>query len=109
VERARPATGNGRSAARNRMLARLPKWAHGCFLADHVCTPANGDIRTLAFQPAIEEPSNIWAFREGLLLDHPDIEGHVLPLAARIGVNRKSAHFTSLSLIIFRTFLAVVM
>ena len=25
------------------------------------------------------------AFRERLLLDHPDVEGHVLPLAARIG------------------------
>jgi hypothetical protein len=62
VERARPATGNGRSAARNRMLARLPKWAHGCFL-DHVCTPANGDIRTLEgrrFRPGAAIPSDCW-------------------------------------------------
>jgi hypothetical protein len=39
----------------------------------------------IAFQPAIEEPSNIRPFGEDVLVDHADVEGHVLPLAARIG------------------------
>ena len=39
----------------------------------------------IAFQPAIEEPSNIDAFGKRVLFDHADVESHMLPLAARIG------------------------
>ena len=39
----------------------------------------------IAFQPAIDEPSNIGALGKDFLVDHADVEGHVLPLAARIG------------------------
>ena len=39
----------------------------------------------IAFQPAIEEPSNIDAVGEHFLVDDRHVEGDVLPLAARIG------------------------
>ena len=42
------------------------------------------------------------AFREHVFIDHALVEGHVLPLAARIG-ERRSTYFTSLSFIIFST------
>ena len=39
----------------------------------------------IAFQPAIDEPSNIVPLVEEILVDHRQVEGDVLPLAARIG------------------------
>src|SRR3974390_99534 len=61
----------------------------------------------IAFQPAIEEPSNIWpsAKVSSSIKDTSKVTCCHLP---RGSVNRKSAYFTSLSLIIFMTFLAVV-
>ena len=39
----------------------------------------------IAFQPAIEEPSNIWPSAKVSSSIMRDVEGDVLPLAARIG------------------------
>ena len=39
----------------------------------------------IALQPAIEEPSKHQAVGERVLVDQRLVEGHVLPLAARIG------------------------
>ncbi len=39
----------------------------------------------MAFQPAIDEPSNHRAFVEEVVIDHHQVEGHMLPLAARVG------------------------
>ena len=62
----------------------------------------------IAFQPAIDEPSNIWP--------SANVSSSIMPLSKvtcchlpRGSVKRKSTYFTSLSLIIFRTSLAVVM
>jgi len=62
----------------------------------------------IAFQPAIEEPSNIWpsAKVSSSIIDTSKVTCCHLP---RGSVNRKSTYFTSLSLIIFMTSLAVVM
>ena len=62
----------------------------------------------IAFQPAIEEPSNIWpsAKVSSSMIETSKVTCCHLP---RGSVKRKSAYFTSLSLIIFMTFLAVVM
>src|ERR1700761_2242669 len=62
----------------------------------------------IAFQPAIEEPSNIWpsAKVSSSIMETSKVTCCHLP---RGSVNRKSTYFTSLSLIIFMTFLAVVM
>src|SRR4051812_38199877 len=62
----------------------------------------------IAFQPAIEEPSNIWpsANVSSSIIDLSKVTCCHLP---RGSVKRKSTNFTSLSLIIFRTSLAVVM
>src|SRR3954454_8419594 len=61
----------------------------------------------IAFQPAIEEPSNIWpsANVSSSIIDLSNVTCCHLP---RGSVKRKSTYFTSLSLIIFRTSLAVV-
>ena len=61
----------------------------------------------IAFQPAIEEPSNIWpsANVSSSIMVTSNVTCCHLP---RGSVNRKSTYFTSLSLIIFMTFLAVV-
>src|SRR5947199_6708777 len=62
----------------------------------------------IAFQPAIEEPSNIWPSAKvssSIKLTSKVTCCH-LP---RGSVKRKSTYLTSLSLIIFRTSLAVVM
>src|SRR5215470_4558875 len=62
----------------------------------------------IAFQPAIEEPSNIWpsAKVSSDIMETSKVTCCHLP---RGSVNRKSAYLTSLSLIIFITSLAVVM
>ena len=62
----------------------------------------------IAFQPAIEEPSNIWpsANVSSSIMVTSKVTCCHLP---RGSVNRKSTYLTSLSLIIFMTFLAVVM
>ena len=62
----------------------------------------------IAFQPAIEEPSNIWpsANVSSSIMVTSKVTCCHLP---RGSVKRKSTYFTSLSLIIFMTFLAVVM
>src|SRR5262245_61635677 len=62
----------------------------------------------IAFQPAIDEPSNIWpsAKVSSSIIDTSKVTCCHLP---RGSVNRKSTYFTSLSLIIFSTSLAVVM
>src|SRR6476661_8499422 len=62
----------------------------------------------IAFQPAIEEPSNIWpsAKVSSSIIETSKVTCCHLP---RGSVNRKSTYFTSLSLIIFMTSLAVVM
>src|SRR5664279_1991659 len=62
----------------------------------------------IAFQPEIEEPSNIWpsAKVSSSIVVTSNVTCCHLP---RGSVNRKSTYFTSLSLIIFMTFLAVVM
>src|SRR5215470_17648987 len=62
----------------------------------------------IAFQPAIEEPSNIWpsANVSSSIMVTSNVTCCHLP---RGSVKRKSTYFTSLSLIIFMTFLAVVM
>ena len=39
----------------------------------------------IAFQPAIEEPSNIWPSAKVSSSIMRDVEGDVLPLAARVG------------------------
>ena len=39
----------------------------------------------IAFQPAIDEPSNIMPSRKDIVVDQGDVEGDVLPLAARVG------------------------
>src|SRR5947209_7979124 len=61
----------------------------------------------IAFQPAIDEPSNIWpsANVSSSIIDLSKVTCCHLP---RGSVKRKSTYFTSLSLIIFRTSLAVV-
>src|SRR5246127_4759438 len=62
----------------------------------------------IAFQPAIDEPSNIWPSAKvssSIMLTSKVTCCH-LP---RGSVNRKSTYFTSLSLIIFMTFFGVVM
>src|SRR5690349_16746486 len=61
----------------------------------------------MAFQPAIEEPSNIWpsAKVSSSIMETSNVTCCHLP---RGSVNRKSTYLTSLSLIIFMTFLAVV-
>jgi hypothetical protein len=61
----------------------------------------------IAFQPAIEEPSNICpsAKVSSSIMVTSKVTCCHLP---RGSVNRKSTYFTSLSLIIFMTFLAVV-
>ena len=63
---------------------------------------------SIAFQPAIEEPSNIWpsAKVSSSIMVTSKVTCCHLP---RGSVKRKSTYFTSLSLIIFMTFLAVVM
>ena len=62
----------------------------------------------IAFQPAIEEPSNIWpsAKVSSSISETSKVTCCHLP---RGSVKRKSTYFTSLSLIIFMTSLAVVM
>src|SRR4051812_4325944 len=62
----------------------------------------------IAFQPAIDEPSNIWpsAKVSSSIIDLSKVTCCHLP---RGSVKRKSTYFTSLSFIIFRTSLAVVM
>src|SRR5580765_4474131 len=62
----------------------------------------------IAFQPAIEEPSNIWpsAKVSSSIIVTSKVTCCHLP---RGSVNRKSTYLTSLSLIIFMTSLAVVM
>ena len=62
----------------------------------------------IAFQPAIEEPSNIWpsAKVSSSIIVTSNVTCCHFP---RGSVKRKSTYFTSLSLIIFMTFLAVVM
>src|SRR5579863_5023432 len=62
----------------------------------------------IAFHPAIEEPSNIWpsANVSSSIMVTSKVTCCHLP---RGSVKRKSTYFTSLSLIIFRTSLAVVM
>ena len=62
----------------------------------------------IAFQPAIDEPSNIWpsANVSSSIMVTSKVTCCHLP---RGSVKRKSTYFTSLSLIIFMTFLAVVM
>src|SRR5882724_7126117 len=62
----------------------------------------------IAFQPAIEEPSNIWPSE--------NVSSSIMPMSKvtcchlpRGSVKRKSAYLTSLSLMSFRTSLAVVM
>src|SRR2546423_2671301 len=62
----------------------------------------------IAFQPAIDEPSNIWpsANVSSSIIDLSKVTCCHLP---RGSVKRKSTYFTSLSFIIFRTSLAVVM
>src|SRR3984893_5390204 len=62
----------------------------------------------IAFQPAIDEPSNIWpsAKVSSSIRLTSNVTCCHLP---RGSVKRKSTYFTSLSLIIFRTSLAVVM
>src|SRR4029077_8372272 len=62
----------------------------------------------IAFQPAIEEPSNILPSEKvssSIILTSKDTRCH----APRGSVKRKSTYLTSLSLIIFRTSLGVVM
>src|SRR3954449_6850456 len=61
----------------------------------------------IAFQPAIDDPSNIWpsANVSSSINDTSKVTCCHLP---RGSVKRKSTYFTSLSLIIFMTFLAVV-
>src|SRR4051812_21442656 len=61
----------------------------------------------IAFQPAIEEPSNIWpsANVSSSIIDLSKVTCCHLP---RGSVKRKSTYFTSLSFISFRTSLAVV-
>src|ERR1700722_18579912 len=61
----------------------------------------------IAFQPAIEEPSNIWPSE--------NVSSSIMPMSnvtcchlPRGSVNRKSAYLTSLSLISFKTSCAVV-
>src|SRR5215813_10732814 len=61
----------------------------------------------IAFQPAIEEPSNIWPSEK--------VSSPMMPMSKvtcchlpRGSVKRKSAYLTSLSLMTFRTSLAVV-
>ena len=39
----------------------------------------------IAFQPAMDEPSNISPSAKVVLVDQGLIEGHMLPLAARVG------------------------
>ena len=39
----------------------------------------------IAFQPAIDEPSNMVPLVEEVLIDHRQVEGDMLPLAARVG------------------------
>src|SRR5215510_10488660 len=61
----------------------------------------------IAFQPAIEEPSNIWPSENvsSSIIETSKVTCCHFP---RGSVNRKSTYLTSLSLIIFITFLAVV-
>src|ERR1700734_2014194 len=62
----------------------------------------------MAFQPAIEEPSNIMpsAKVSSSIMLTSNVTCCHLP---RGSVNRKSTYFTSLSLIVFMTFFGVVM
>src|SRR5262250_1308843 len=62
----------------------------------------------IAFQPAIEEPSNMMP---SLNVSSSIVETSVVTCChlPRGSVNRKSTYFTSLSLIIFKASLAVVM
>src|SRR5215475_14360735 len=62
----------------------------------------------IAFQPAIEEPSNIWpsAKVSSSIIETSKVTCCHLP---RGSVKRKSTYFTSLSLINFITFFGVVM
>src|ERR1700691_214626 len=62
----------------------------------------------IAFQPAIEEPSNIWPSAKGSssMSETSKVTCCHLP---RGSVKRKSTYLTSLSLISFITFLGVVM
>src|SRR5262249_12414040 len=62
----------------------------------------------IAFQPAIEEPSNIWPSAK-VSSDIKDTSNVTCCHFPRGSVKRKSAYFTSLSLINFITSLAVVM
>ncbi len=62
----------------------------------------------IAFHPAIDEPSNI--------MPSANVSSSIMPMSnvtcchlPRGSVKRKSAYFTSLSLIIFMTFFGVVM
>ena len=50
----------------------------------------------IAFQPAIDEPSNIVPLVEEVFVDHRQIEGDVLPLAARVG----EAHIDEFDLLV---------
>ena len=65
-------------------------------------------LSLIAFQPAIEEPSNIWpsANVSSSIMVTSKVTCCHLP---RGSVKRKSTYFTSLSLIIFMTFFGVVM
>src|SRR5262249_17798515 len=61
----------------------------------------------MAFQPAIEEPSNIWP-SENVSSSTMPISNVTCCHLPRGSVKRKSAYFTSLSLMSFMTSLAVV-
>ena len=89
--------------------------------SDSVVSAKNGSIQAvagsgikfmsnslIAFHPEIDEPSNIWpsAKVSSSIIVMSKVTCCHLP---RGSVNRKSTYFTSLSLIIFMTSLAVVM
>src|SRR5579872_6626500 len=90
-------------------------------ISDRVVSAKNGSMQAdvgsgirhmsdslIAFQPAIEEPSNICPSEKvsSSIMVTSNVTCCHLP---RGSVNRKSTYFTSLSLIIFMTSLAVVM
>ena len=62
----------------------------------------------IAFQPAMEEPSNMMPSANSVFIDDADVESDVLPLAARVGETEIDI-LTSLSLIALSTSLAVCM
>src|SRR4029079_5064494 len=81
---------------------------NGSIVADAGSGIRHMSYSLIAFQPAIDEPSNIWpsAKVSSSIMVTSKVTCCHLP---RGSVNRKSTYLTSLSLIIFMTFLAVVM